>query len=102
REALERFENADEVFLLVRQDFRERGAAALLVFGEDHFADGVNAVALEEHVLGAREADARRAERDRVFGLLGVVGVRADREARGLRAPLHELIEALEFFRLLR
>ena len=53
--------------LLVRQEFRERVLPVGDVFGKDHLAHGVNAVALEEHVFGARQADARRAERERAF-----------------------------------
>ena len=69
REAFQRLEDADEVALLVRQQLGERGFAGLDVVGEDHLAHGVNAVAFEEHVLGAREADAGGAERHGVFGL---------------------------------
>ena len=60
------------------------------VVRENHLAHGVNAVAFEEHVLGAREADARGAERHGVFGLLGGVGVGADLELGDLRAPVHQ------------
>src|SRR5690606_21056048 len=42
------------------------------------------------------ELDADRAERHRVAGLLGVVGVRADDHAGRLRAPLHQLLEVGE------
>ena len=49
-----------------------------------------------------RQADADGAERERVFGLLGVVGIAADVEARGLRAPLHQLVERLELLGFLR
>jgi hypothetical protein len=60
----QRLEDADEVALLVGQELRERFLPVLDVVGEDHLAHGVNAVALEEHVLGAAQADARGAERD--------------------------------------
>ena len=53
--------------------------AVVDVVGEDHLAHGVDAVAFEEHVLGAGEADAVGAERERVLGLLGVVGVACGR-----------------------
>jgi hypothetical protein len=66
-----------------------------VVLGEDHLAHGVDAVAFEEHVLGAAEADAGRAEGDGVGGLLGIVGVGADLEAGGLASTSHELLEVL-------
>ena len=103
REALERLEDADEVFALIRQQLRQRGFAVFDVVGENHFAHRVDAVAFEEHVLGAGEADAGRAERDGVArsapacrrwcGPGGAVA---------LRAPLHELEEVLELLGGLR
>ena len=71
----ERLEDAGEIFALIRQQFRERGFPVVDVVGENHLAHRVDAVAFEEHVLGAGEADADGAERERVLGLLGVVGV---------------------------
>ncbi len=58
------------------------------VVGEDHLAHGVDAVALEEHVFGAGEADAGGAEGEGVFGLLRSVGVGADFEFGGLRRTI--------------
>jgi len=49
--------------------------------GEDHPAAGGGAGAVEEHVLGAGEADALGAERHGLGGLLRVVGVGADLQA---------------------
>ena len=92
----------EEVVALIRQQFRERIFTHLDGVSENHFAHRVNAVALEEHVFGAREADAHGAECDGVLRLLRRVRVRADGQARGLGAPLHQLREALEFFRGLR
>ena len=66
REALQLLEHADEIFALVGQEFRQRSFAVVGVVGEDHFAHGVDAIAFEEHVLRAAEADAGRAERDRI------------------------------------
>ena len=65
-------------------------------FGEDHLAHGVDAVALEEHVLRADEAHALRAERDGVGDLIGRVGVRADVELAELVGHLHQRVELLE------
>ena len=101
RMTLERLEDADEVLPLEGQDLGERLLPGFLGVGQDHFADGVNAVALEEHVLGAGQADAVRPEGDGVCGLLGCVCVGADVEAGGLRAPLHEQLEVFELLGLL-
>ena len=102
REAFERLEDAGEILALVRQELRQRGFAVVDVVGQDHLAHGVDAVAFEEHVLGAGEADAGGAESEGVLGLLRIVGVGADLEARGFRAPVHELVEGLELLGLLR
>ena len=100
--AFERLEDADEILALIGQQLRERLFPVVDVVGENHLAHRVDAVAFEEHVLGAGEADAGGAEGEGVLGLLGIVGVGADIEARGLRAPLHELVERLELLGLLR
>ena len=56
-------EQFGEVLALHRQKLGERGAASLLVVGEDHLAHRHDPLAVEEHVLGAAEADALGAER---------------------------------------
>ncbi len=102
RVALERPEDAGEVVALVRQQLGQRRLPVLERLGEDHLAHRVDAVALEEHVLGAAQADADGAERDRVLRLLRRVGVGAHRHARRLIAPLHQLLEVPELLRLPR
>ena len=101
RVALEGAEDAGEVVALVGEDLGEGDPAGLNSLGEDHLAHGVDAVALEEHVLGAAEADAAGAERDGDLGLRGRVGVGPHLELGGLRAPFHELLEALILLGLL-
>ena len=64
RQALHDLEQLDEIRALHRQQLRQRGAAGLLVLGEDHLAHGADAGLLEEHVLGAAKADAFGAELD--------------------------------------
>ena len=91
-----------EILALIGQQFGQRLLPVFGLFGENHLAHGIDAVALEEHVLGAAEADAGGAERDGVGRLLGVVGVGADLQARGLGAPFHELREILVGLALLR
>ena len=51
-----------EVAALRGQQLVERGAAAGLVLGEDHLADVGDPLGIEEHVLGAAQADALGAE----------------------------------------
>ena len=82
--AFERFEDADEIVALIREEFRERGFPIIDIVGQNHLAHRVDAIAFKEHVLGAGEADADRAKGEGVLGLLGVVGVAADIETRGL------------------
>ena len=78
----ERLEDAGEIVALIRQQFRERRFSIFDVVRQNHFAHRIDAIAFEEHVLGAGEADADRAEGERVLGLLGIIGVAADFEAR--------------------
>ncbi len=55
-------EDGLEVAALHRQELRERALAAGEVGRQDHLADGVDALGVEEHVLGAAETDALGAE----------------------------------------
>ena len=72
------------------------------VVGEDHLADGDDAIAFEEHVLGAAEADAIGAEGDGVFDLIGLIGVGAEAELAILVGQLHQRVVILERFALAR
>jgi hypothetical protein len=86
-QAVERAEDAGEVAPLIGQQLGDGGFAAFLGVGQDHLAHRVDAVALEEHVLGAAEADALGAERHRVGDLVGLVRVGADLQAAQLVGP---------------
>ena len=77
RVSLQRAEDAGEIVALVRQQFGQRLLPRLERVGEDHLAHRVDAVALEEHVLGPAEADADGAERNRLARLLWFVRVGA-------------------------
>ena len=87
---------------MIRQQFAQRGFAIVDRFGEDHFAHRVDAISLEEHVLSAAKTNAASAEGNRVARLLRIVGIRANLELGGLRAPFHQLSEALVGWALLR
>ena len=86
-------ENAGKVPLLIRQEFGQRLLPVFNVFGQDHLAHRINAIAFEEHVLGAAQADAGCAEGHGVGGLLRCVGVGAHLHPRSFAAPIHELAE---------
>src|SRR3546814_5445166 len=55
-------ENSGEVGALFGEQFGERDAAARFILGEDHLAHRGDARGVEEHMLGAAEADALRTE----------------------------------------
>ena len=63
RQSVHRLEDPLEVRALHRQQLGERAAASALVARHDHLAHRGDAIALEEHVLGATEPDALGAER---------------------------------------
>src|ERR1700704_6112571 len=84
RETAQLLEHSDEVRALIRQQLRERFFPLVGVFRENHFAHGVNAIALEKHVLGAAQSNARRAETDGVTCLLGVIRIGSNFETRDL------------------
>ena len=64
-----------------------------VVLGDDHLAHRGEAVALEEHVLGAAEADALGAEVAAAVGVGRRVGVDPHAELADPVGPLHEAAE---------
>ena len=90
RQAVHRLEDADEVLLLEGLERGEGRLPALLVVGEDHLPHGDDPLAVEEHVLGAAEADPLGAERAGLGGVRGRVGVGADLERPDLVGPGHQ------------
>ena len=102
RRAVHRLEHAVEVVALERQQLVERLAAIGFVVGQDHLLDDRDAAFAEEHVLGAAQADAARAERVGELGLIRQVGVGADAERPHLVGPVRICVEALVDVRLLR
>ena len=83
-------EQRDEIVALHRQQLRQRDAAGLLVVGEDHLAHGADAALVEEHVLGAAQADAFRPEPHGDAGVVGRVGIGANLELAHLVGPAHQ------------
>ena len=88
-------EDADEVFLHEDLDLLECLGATCVVVSEDHLTNGVYAVAFEEHVLCAGQADAFSTELDGLLNLLRGIGVGADPEGSQLVSPAHEFHELL-------
>ena len=99
--ALHRLEHAVEVGALQRQQLVQRGPAIGLVVGQDHPLHLLDAALAEEHVLGAAQPDAARAERVGELGLVRQIGVGADAERPLLVGPREQLAEALVDVRLL-
>ena len=95
RQAGHRLEDGLEVGLLERQEPVERVATPRLVAREDHLLHDGQPLLAEEHVLGAAEADALRAELACLRGVVGVVGVRAHPEAAQAVGPLEDRLEVL-------
>ena len=87
RQAVHRLEDADEVLLLVRLERGQGLLAAGLVVGEDHLPHVDDALAFEEHVLGAAEADPLGTELAGLGGVFGRVGVGPDLERADLVGP---------------
>ena len=85
--AVHRLEDAVEVVALQRQQLVERRAAIGFVVGEDHPLHDRDAAFAEEHVLGAAQADAARAERVGELGLIRLIGVGAHAQAAELVGP---------------
>ena len=72
-----RLEDPLEVGALHGQQLGERAPAPALVARDDHLAHRRDAVALEEHVLGATQPDSLGAEAARDARVVRRVGVRA-------------------------
>src|SRR5690606_25007123 len=92
-QALHGGEDADEVVALEGQEFLEGRLAFIHRLGDNHLPHGGDAVALEEHVLGAAEADALGAELPGPLGIGRGVGVGADAHGAVLVGPAHDLGE---------
>ncbi len=91
REPVHRAEDLLELLSLEREHERERASPRTIVVGEDHLAHRLERFRLEEHVLGAAQSDARRAEASRALRVGTGVRVRAHLQPRALVGPLEEL-----------
>ena len=91
--AVQRLEQALEVGLLHGLDLGQRGFALFHRLSADHFAERADAGGVEEHMLGAAQADALRAEGGRLLRVLGGVGVGAHAHGLILIGQLHDPAE---------
>src|SRR5215475_2428871 len=95
RASCELLKHADEVFPLIRKDFRESLLTVFLSVCKNHLAHRVDAIPFKEHVFSTAKPDATGPERDGVCSLLRGIGVGADIHAGSFGTPVHELLEVL-------
>ncbi len=87
-------EDAHEVGPLERQQLGKRRLARLHGVRDDHLLDGQTAfLGVEEHVLGAAQADAFSAHADGVLRIIGCIGIGADLDRAEFVGPLHQRAE---------
>jgi len=87
-----RFEHPLEVLALHREQLGERAAAARLVRRHDHFAHRRDAIAFEEHMLGAAQANSLGTELTGALRVRRGVGVGAHPQPAVLVRPHHQLV----------
>src|SRR5881275_3037972 len=102
RSSFERLENTDEIPLLIRQQFRQRFLPVIHLARQDHFAHGIDAIALEKHVFSPAKTNAAGTESDRIFHLLWRVGVSPHTHAGDLGAQINQSTEIAIRLGLLR
>ena len=93
RVALHGAEDGLEVAALHRQQLGQRPLPPGRVLGDDHLPHGDEPVAVEEHVLGAAEADALGAEVAAPVRVGRRVGVHPHPELPDPVGPLHQPVE---------
>jgi hypothetical protein len=94
-ETLHGAEDSLEVASLHRQELVDRALPPRLVLGEDHLAHRRDAVALEEHVLGATEPDPLGAEVAPLVRVRRRVGVHANAKVSELVGPREQPVVVL-------
>jgi len=87
RQAFHRFQDPDEIATLKRQKSRQRLCALGHSGCHNHVMHDWKPLGLHEHVLGAAESDALRAELSCSRSILRRVGVRPDLHAAQLVGP---------------
>ena len=87
RQPLHLAEDADEITLLHGQDLGQGLLAPFQLFGQDHLTHGRDPLGIEEHMLGAAEADPFGAEFAGHLGVMGGIGIGADLQSCGTCPP---------------
>ena len=90
RPAGHRFEDADKIRALMREEFAKRLGARGFGLGDDHLAHRYDARWIEEHVFGPAKADAFGAKLHRDIRILGTIGVRAHLQTSRAIGPFHD------------
>jgi len=90
-ESVHSLEDSLEILDLERQELGERLFTGFDRIGDDHLADGENPfLGIEEHVFGAAESYALRAELARVDRIVGCVSIGPDLDLSDFVDPFHE------------
>ncbi len=95
RQAIHDPEQGQHVLFLKGQQALQVALPLFLVFSEDHAAHLVNALCVEEHVLGAAQADAFGAQFACLGGILWRFGIGAHLQATVLIGPGEQDLEVL-------
>ena len=99
-QAIESSEDAFEVFLLVWQQGCQSALSSFVALGQDHLADGDDAVPFEEHVLGSAKSNTFSSESHSVEHLVGLVCVGSQSKRSVLVCELHDEVVVLENLRV--
>src|SRR5689334_18958302 len=95
RKPLHLAEESLEVTLLHGKDLAESAFAPVLCISQDHLANRIDALGIEEHMLSPAKTDPLGAETARDFGVNGRIRIRAHADLANLIDPGHELLEVL-------
>ena len=98
-EAIHCLEDSFEVSTLHGEQFCQSYLAAFYVVCENHFANGLDAVAFEEHVLCAAEADSLCSEVACLLSITRCVGVSAYQSLGVFVGEIHDSAEVTTEFR---
>src|SRR5262245_4274608 len=93
RQSGHRPQNTDKIALLHGDNLTECANTAGGVFGENHLTHGVDTISLEEHMLGATQADAFSPKRACDRGIVRRVGICAHPQPTETIRPAHECFE---------
>ena len=93
RQTVHRFEQTLEVATLHRQQFSEGFATTSLVICQNHLTNGFDAVAFEEHVLGAAQTNTLCTETEGSFCITWSVGICTNLQVCKFVCQLHQFCE---------